>query len=94
MSSYILYKLKEINNSKNFICFDDTGYYNKALVIDDSSKKICILNQANKNIYPKFYSFSEVLSSQISENGTTVTETSLDNAIVGGCSPFKVKVPA
>lgn len=84
MSSYILNKLKEIDYSKNFICFDDTGYYNKALVIDDASKKICILNQANKKIKSKLYSFSEVVSSQISENGTTVTETSLDNAIVGG----------
>lgn len=84
MNNYIMQELNRIDISQNIICLDDTGYFNKALVIDNSLKKLCILVQENKRISEKIYSFSEFVSSQISENGTTVTETSLDNALVGG----------
>ncbi len=61
---------------------------NTGLAIDEERKKICLLDYSQQNVAVRLFSYSDLLSSEIFEDGITVTKTvrssQIGGALAGG----------
>jgi len=61
---------------------------NTGLAIDEQRKKICLIDHRQQEVTSRFFAYKDLLSSEISEDGATVTRTvrssQIGGALIGG----------
>lgn len=75
---------KVMGNDSNVIGNDG----NTGLAIDEQRKKVCLIDYRQQNIATRVFSYKDLLSSEIFEDGATVTKTvrtsQIGGALIGG----------
>ena len=61
---------------------------NTGFAIDEKNKKICLIEYTNQNVTTRIFPYKDLLSSEIIENGTTITKvirsSQISSAVIGG----------
>lgn len=83
MSTYIG-KMKHFKMTRGQFSIDDNLITDKCFAIDDRNNLMCILEMKNNIIEEKIYKYDDLYSSEIVENGNSVTKASLSDAFIGG----------